>query len=483
MTHLHRWARRNHRSALWLFVGLSLLGGCAVMDGLMGGSAGSGDSPDAQTHGPGDTGGKPDTRPGDPADATGADGEDGLDISPGHNNPGTCEQACPIGPGCVENDECIYPRKFSAGYDHLCAVFDDGSIWCRGKNDKRQLGNGSRNPSLIRFVRARIDAQAMPNDRLIDVAAGKSFSCGLTEQGKVFCWGTNEKGQLGQGDLLDKAAPVQVSAQDDFGGSKPVQIMAGKEHACVLTEADYVYCWGDNSVTQLGAWGQAVVNQYSTTPLGPVEIYTESGGTAGSANIVQGKAIVSRTNHTCTFSPGKAQWHCWGANHDGQFGKTTLTGFATKMEWPRSGVLQDLATGVAHTCVVNLANSGDSTGMVYCWGYGIHGRLGYQSNGNANPGKSEAVLVKGTSVELRAKALALGDEFSCALTGGPGDAQVYCWGNGVLEASAVQELNDLGEVLQINAQPNAICALIQLKDGSHGQRRGTVIRCEPRVSR
>lgn len=79
------------------------------------------------------------------------------------------------------------------------------------------------------------------------VICGDYFSCALHTSGALSCWGSNAYGQLGDGTLVDKLAPVAVSNM----GSGVSVVSAGSAHACAI-KLGFVYCWGSNIMAALG---------------------------------------------------------------------------------------------------------------------------------------------------------------------------------------------------------------------------------------
>ena len=79
------------------------------------------------------------------------------------------------------------------------------------------------------------------------VSAGYLYTCGLTTAGVAYCWGFNSIGQLGDGTTTDRASPVLVG-----GGLSFAAVSTGSGHNCGLTTVGAVYCWGGNLHGQLG---------------------------------------------------------------------------------------------------------------------------------------------------------------------------------------------------------------------------------------
>ncbi len=85
---------------------------------------------------------------------------------------------------------------------------------------------------------------------LTRVSAGGSHACGDGLDGKVYCWGENSSGQLGDGTVTtDKWTPVAVEAP---GNVRLSGVSAGWGHSCAEGDDQYIYCWGDNDYGQLG---------------------------------------------------------------------------------------------------------------------------------------------------------------------------------------------------------------------------------------
>ncbi|MGQ0539275.1 MAG: protein kinase domain-containing protein, partial [Gemmatimonadaceae bacterium] len=127
----------------------------------------------------------------------------------------------------------------AVGARHSCAI-EAGRARCWGNNENGQLGDGS-------LERQPIPAAVAGDFSFAQLAAGESFTCGVTTAGEGLCWGSNESGELGDGTSNMRNAPVRVS-----GGHTFRLIRTGLAHACGLTRSGRIVCWGSNRFGQLG---------------------------------------------------------------------------------------------------------------------------------------------------------------------------------------------------------------------------------------
>lgn len=180
-----------------------------------------------------------------------------------------------------------------AGLDHSCAVVDaptGDNLFCWGANDRGQLGDGTIEPREVPVAVA---------GRYRAVSCGASFTCAVTEAGAVACWGSDEDGRLGTGGTGDASTPAEIALPGE-----PVQVSCGLAHACARLGDGTLACWGRN-------WDGQVGDGTSTQRSAPVPVT----GFAGADFVAAGH------RHTCAASGGLA-W-CWGSNSAGQLGDGT----------------------------------------------------------------------------------------------------------------------------------------------------------------
>jgi alpha-tubulin suppressor-like RCC1 family protein len=226
--------------------------------------------------------------------------------------------------------------QVAAGYRHTCALTGDGAVVCWGNGEYGTLGNGATTNS-----NAPVEVSGLASG-VSAIDSGFYHACALTSDGRVTCWGNNERGQLGDGTTSNSSIPVEV---DGLAGGVTA-IAAGGGHTCAIGSDEGVKCWGNNEAGQLGD---------GTT--------TDSGVPVDVADLASGvSAIAAGAAHTCALTSFGGVM-CWGADQLGQLGNGTDPGgfVPVNVSGLGSGV-SAIAAGGVHSCA--LTNSRD----VKCWG-------------------------------------------------------------------------------------------------------------------
>jgi alpha-tubulin suppressor-like RCC1 family protein len=311
--------------------------------------------------------------------------------------------------------------EISAGFAHTCAILDDGSIQCWGQNNRGQLGYGNIDNIGDDEAVSSVASFNLMGRAAKKIYSGTRYNCALLDNAKVVCWGENNYGQLGYGNLNhigDDEAP-------DFGGYVSVgddvvkmNIATISFHSCaVLKTNNEMKCWGLNNFGQLG-YG-------NTNNIGDDELPSSVAGISFSEQILQ---LSTGFRHSCALVDGQ-KLRCWGDNGFGQNG-SGMADIIGDNEAANSVAALDLGanlvqvrSGNYHNCA--LSDGGD----VHCFGQGSNGALGL---GNSNNIGDDESLLGNTAVNLGIKvnALAAGLGHTCALSADEG--KPICWGNGNL---------------------------------------------------
>ena len=140
------------------------------------------------------------------------------------------------------------------GERHGCAVDMRGAVMCWGAGGSLELGRREQSENGLGT------AEVVPGiDQAVELALGDDFSCARRRDGTVWCWGRNDRGQLGDGSFADRAEPRVVP-----GLLGVTSLRAGSGHACALTRQKEVLCWGDNRMRQIRA-GAALLSTTGVT--------------------------------------------------------------------------------------------------------------------------------------------------------------------------------------------------------------------------
>ena len=189
-------------------------------------------------------------------------------------------------------------RSLAIGGSHSCAVTTAGAVKCWGYNGDGQLGDGTTTNKS-----KPVSVQGFDSG-ISSITAGGNFSCGLTAEGAAKCWGRNIYGQLGDGTKVSKSTPGAVQGLS----SGVMALSAGGSHACAVSTAGAVKCWGYNVYGQLG-------DGTTTDKLNPV---SAQGLQSAVTRVEAGGAF------TCAVTANGAT-QCWGTNNYGQLGDGTKT--------------------------------------------------------------------------------------------------------------------------------------------------------------
>ena len=239
----------------------------------------------------------------------------------------------------------------------FCARDGEGVIWCWGDGVGGQLGNGS-DADLDR-AGAVLSGSGTPLPGFGQFEVGAGHACGLRSAGEVWCWGSNQAGQLSQGDGADTSSwfPVAMLAPDNSRLQGVTQVAVGDRFTCMIRTDRTVWCVGDGGYGQLG---NGTWNSYTL----PVEVMTSS--SSALANVAQ----VSCGSLTSCARTGDGKVYCWGRGEEGQLGNGTGSSSQYAVQVADLQGVTDLAVGQDYACAALQDNS------VWCWGTNGSAQLG-----------------------------------------------------------------------------------------------------------
>lgn len=305
-------------------------------------------------------------------------------------------------------------KQISIGDSTPCVIASDDLAYCWGYGLEGQLGNGTSSNSSVPVAVSR--SGVLSGKTIKWLSSGYGYTCVVASDNKGYCWGYNNAGQLGNNSTTDSNVPVAVNTSGLLSGKDLLYITAGYDHACALTTDHKVFCWGNNNVGQLG-------NNSWSASLTPVEIYT-AGVLAGknisfisnylskttciladnkpycwgqngdaqignntysdsniplavdTSGVLSGKnfkTIATGNRSSCVIdSTGKA--YCWGNNASGTLGNGDQNIHGVPVAVSMSGInFNSLSVGHHHACATA------TNGKAYCWGNNFSGELGNNS--------------------------------------------------------------------------------------------------------
>lgn len=234
----------------------------------------------------------------------------------------------------------------AAGGDHALALDADGRVWAWGRNDAGQLGDGTVEERATPVRVAFPDGVAVRA-----VFAGTDHSLALDADGALWAWGDNRYGALGDGSAEDRRTPVRVRAPE---GVAFVAAVGGSWVTIALDADGRVWAWGDNVFGQLGDGGDEERARPERVAL-PADL-----------------AVASIDGYDSFFAIGTdgALWG-WGANYGGEVDPDSFDKVRTPRRFPfGSTVLERIAAGFDFVVAI------DDAGRAWAWGYDGPGSLG-----------------------------------------------------------------------------------------------------------
>lgn len=298
----------------------------------------------------------------------------------------------------------INVTSVTAGRSHSCATdfaFQQVGRGPGGVFIPRTVCWGSNASGQVGPATGPTSTPIVVSTRIGQPSAGASHTCGITAEKAAWCWGDNRFGALGDGTAASRSAPAPVVATQL--GTLVNSVAAGDAFTCALNITGVAYCWGRNDQGQLGEGTR-------TDRLVPTLVSRE-------LFFNPSRPIVAGDAHACAIATDGGAF-CWGRNDQGQLGDGTTSSRSSPTLVAGSLAFVSLSAGAAHTCGVTAA------GDVYCWGANESGQLGIGTSGVAS---AAPVHVSGA---LKYRVVSAGRAHTCALVpsvSGYGGA-AYCWG-------------------------------------------------------
>ena len=241
-------------------------------------------------------------------------------------------------------------KTVNSGGSHTVAIKVDGTLWTWGANNNGQLGDGT-------VIAKNVPTQISADSNWQSISAGNAHTLAIKKDGTIWAWGSNTNGQLGDGTNTDRNVPVRIGTGSDWQMAS-----AGKNGFSFAIKTDgTMWAWGDNTLGQLGN-GTNISNNI------PVQI--------GSSTW---QVVSAGTTHTVAIKTDGSIW-AWGTNSNGELGNGTNDSKNLPIQIGGNLWLQ---VSAGNGCTIAIRN--DST--LWGWGDNRYGTLGDGTNTNANSPK------------------------------------------------------------------------------------------------
>ena len=226
-------------------------------------------------------------------------------------------------------------KSVTTSFYHTCAI-NNNKLFCWGANWHGGLGdNTTEHRNIPTPVLTNVNG----------VAAGDEYTCAINNKNELYCWGRNDNGQLGDNTTKEKYIPALIL-------NNVKSVTAGSYHTCAINSENKLYCWGKNDCGQLG-------DNTTKQKKSPTLILN---------NV---KSVAVGLYHTCAID-NEDKLYCWGKNEDGELGDNTTEDRGTPTLILNN--VKSVTAGLYHTCVIN------NEDKFYCWGSNSYGKLGNGTN-------------------------------------------------------------------------------------------------------
>ena len=255
--------------------------------------------------------------------------------------------------------------SISAGNLSTIVVTKHGRVFTWGRNEYGQLGDGTTTDRLVP-VEITFRFSLDDGEYIVQVYAGGTHFLTLTSEGRVFAWGRNASGQLGNGTSTDSNIPVDITSRFNLASGEVISnLAAGTYHSLAYSSEGRVFGWGHEQYFQTGVG----TGTYSITS--PADVTANF-----SFNTGEYPVAISGAYYSSVLVTNEGRVFTWGLNYYGEIGNGSLSAAQTPLDITANFTFNTGETAVdcvaSHTFTAILT----SDGRVFTFGDNNYGQLG-----------------------------------------------------------------------------------------------------------
>jgi alpha-tubulin suppressor-like RCC1 family protein len=322
----------------------------------------------------------------------------------------------------LDDDETF--EKISVFAAQSSVITSKGSVLVWGNNSSGQLGDGTQvNRNAPVNITDKFNLSE--NEKISNINFGVNHTVALTSSGRIFTWGSNNVGQLGNGTISSspQLTPVEITEMFSLSvGDYIKSISSGSDATIVLTLNGEVWVWGNNA---FGRLGNNSTESYSDTPINITNQFgLNSGELISLVEFGYSDSAAALTSDGRLFT--------WGLNRFGRLGDGTTTDskkpidITNRFALPNNEIITSVALGNLHSSAIT------NLGRMFTWGNTSFGATGNGSKSdpiiinNVNTNIYNITLEFGLNLNEKIVLISNGGEHSSALTS---DGRLFMWGS------------------------------------------------------
>ena len=309
-----------------------------------------------------------------------------------------------------------------------CFIDNEGKVYTWGRNYSGQLGNGTNENSNVPICISDLSGNVLNGKNIVEISSDGMTMIALDNEGNVYTWGSNYQGKLGNGTNEESNVPICISdiEENALNGKNIVKVQSAYDIMIAIDNHGKVYTWGDNYSGKLGNGTGGEWGDYSNEP---ICISAIEGNALNEKDIVE----VQIDGNTIIALDSEGKVYTWGNNSDGQLGNGK-SGYDTDSNEPIC--ISDIEENALNSVKIekisynnyfkDIITAIDNNGKVYTWGNNEYGQLGNGTNEDSNKPICISALKDNA---LNGKNIVEVQSDSSTMIAIDNEGKVYTWGN------------------------------------------------------